>query len=261
MKHLACIAWVSGVVYAPTAAHAEDLSYQLETSIASGYVARGIVQYASGNDASSQNTAALRIDHVGPGAVSFTLWNAIALADHSAQPGTALEIDACAAYGFNAGPVALTAGYTAYLFPSHAEGAPIDGGHEIYGTAAYANPYVVPTVGLWIEPVRQQGVYVTVGGSHDFHHHRWTFSPAITVGAAAYRKYLGSDQVAAPHLNDVTAGFASRVDLAGGVYAAARVSYAIRATPDDLMGDAMDTSMGLGGRSTLVGLLAVGVAR
>lgn len=35
----------------------------------------------------------------------------------------------------------------------------------------------------------------------------------------------------------------------------------IRATPDALLDDAMDTSMALGGRSTLVGLLAVGVAR
>jgi len=261
MKLVVCIASLGTVTLAGGPAHADDLSYQLETSVASGYVARGIVQYAHGDDPSSQNTATVRIDHLGPGALTFGVWNAVALAGYGDQPGTALEIDVSSGYAFGAGPLAITTGYVAYLYPSHSDDAPLDGCHELFGTATYQNAYVVPSVGLWVEPVRQQGVYLTLGGSRDFGYGDFTFTPSVSVGAAAYRKYLGADQFAAPHLNDVTAGFASRLDLDGGVYAAARFSYAIRTTPGALMDTEMDTSMALGGRSTLVGLIALGVAR
>lgn len=261
MKHLVRSAALGCVVLASSAAQADDVSYQLETSVASGYVVRGIIQYAHDDDASSQSAATLRVEHVGPGALTFGIWNAVALAGYGTQPGNAIELDVTAGYAFSAGPLAVTTGYAAYLFPRHAEHTPVDGAHEVFATAAYDNPYVVPSAGVWIEPVRQQGAYVTLGAAHDFHHHAWTFSPSVVAGAAAYRKYLGTTQVARPHLNDVTAGFASRVDFHRGVYAVARLSYAIRTTPGELMDSAMDTSMALGGRSTLVGLLAVGVAR
>lgn len=250
------------VLGSPLAAHAEeeDVSYQLETSVASSYVARGIVQYADRGIASSQNTASVKLEHVGRGSLTFGLWNATALGDFDAQPGTALEFDLSATYGFNAGPVAVTTGYTAYLFPGHVDGTPFDGGHEVFGTAAYDNKYVVPTVSVWAEFVHQQGAYVTLGGSHDFHvSKKCTLSPAVSVGAAAYRKYLGTDHVAAPHLNDVTAGLSGRIELPGGTYAALRVSYSLRTTPDELMEE--DSDWGMAGRSTLVGVVALGVAR
>jgi hypothetical protein len=258
MFHLSRLLSFALLVGAPLAAHAE-VSYQVETSVASGYVARGIVQYADRGVASSQNTAAIKIDHVGPGALTLSGWNATALDNYDQQPGTALELDLTATYGFTAGPVAVTAGYTAYLFPEHAEGTPVDGAHEVFATAAYDNPYVVPAVAIWAEVARQQGAYVTVGGSRDFHAGPCTITPAVSVGAAAYRKYLGTERAAAPHLNDVTAGLAGRVDLAGGAYAALRLSYALRTTPDELM-DA-DADWGMAGRSTLVGVVAIGVAR
>jgi hypothetical protein len=259
MTRTFCIAPLALLAFAPAAAHAGDLTYQLETSVASSYVSRGIVQYADRDVASSQNTASLRVDHVGPGALTLGTWSAVALSRYDNQPGTALELDLTASYAFNAGPIALTSGYAAYLFPSHEAGTPLDGGHEVFATASYDNPYVVPAVGVWIEPVRQQGAYVTLGGSHDFHYKMCTLSPAISLGAAAYRKYLGADQQATPHLNDVTAGLAGRVDLAGGTYAALRLSYALRTTPSDIMGS--DETWGMSGRSTMVAVVAVGVAR
>jgi hypothetical protein len=261
MKHLIWSAAVGCLGLTATAAHADQVSFQLETSVASGYVSRGIVQYAHDDDRSSQTAATLRVDQVGPGALTFGVWNAVALSGYRGQPGNALELDLSAGYALDAGPLAITTGYAAYLFPGHDAGAPLDGAHEVFATAAYGNRYVVPSCGVWVEPVHQQGAYLTLGATRDFHHRAWTVTPALSIGAAAYRKYLGADQVAGPHLNDVTAGLATRLDLGAGLYAAARVSYAIRTTPDDLMGPAMDTSMSLGGRSTLVGLVALGVAR
>lgn len=250
-------ALIPATAFAEAASSAGDVSYQVETSIASDYVARAQPQYA-GHAPCSQNAATVKIDHLGDGALSFGVWNAVALDHYDAQPGTALELDAIVAYGFSAGPLALTTGLQSYMFPSHADGAPIDGAHEAFITAAWDNPYVVPSAQAWVEFVHQQGVYLTVGGSHDFHAGRWTLSPAVSVGAATYRKYLGAEVAAAPHFNDLTAGLSARVDLADGVYAALRGSYAYRGTPDELM---PDPDMDFSERSTLVGVVALGIAR
>ena len=243
----------------PSAAHADDVGYQLETSIASNYVVRGIVQYAGRSDPSLQNTAALRVDHVGAGALLFTTWSAVAISEYDAQPGNALELDLTAAYEFNVGRLAVATGYAASIFPQHAEGTPVDGAHELFGMASYANPCVVPTVAAYAEVVRQQGAYVSVAASRNIQAGRWTFSPMVSVGAAAYRRYQGGDQSAGPHINDVTAAIHSRVDLGRGVYAAGRLSYALRGTPADLM--ETDAAWGFGGRSSLFGVIAVGLAR
>lgn len=242
-----------------SAARADDVGFQVETSVASSYIYRGIVQYSTRRAPSSQSTAAVRLDHLGPGSLTLTAWNATALADFSQQPGNAVELDLSATYTGADGPLAYSAGYAAYLYPNHADGAPLDGAHELFGTVAYTNDYIVPTAGIYLEPIRQQGVYVMVAGTHDFHAGGWTLSPTISLGAATYRKYLGGDQSAGPHLNDATAALAARYGFAGGVYAVARVSYALRGTPSELVPMAMDWSFD--GRSSIFGALAVGVAR
>jgi hypothetical protein len=243
----------------PTTAYADDIGYQFETSVASGYIARGIVQYASQRDASSQNTALVRLDHVGSGSLSFVLWNAVALSEYDAQPGTGLELDLSVAYAAAVGPLAVTAGYTAYLYPDHASGTPFDSAHELWGTASYDNAYVVPTVAMYAEVARQQGVYLSIAGGRDVRYHAWTFGPNLSLGGASYRKYLGADQPAGPHFNDVTGTLGARLDLGGGVYATAKLCYAFRGTPSELMPDHM--GWGFDGRSSLFAVLAVGVAR
>lgn len=234
------------------------VSYLAETSVASAYVSRGMQQYADLGVPSAQNTLTVRVDHVGPGALSIGTWNAVALSDYNAQGGTALELDLLATYAFSAGPVAMSTSYIAYMFPEHEEGTPLDGAHEVAVTAAYENRYVTPTVATWVELARQQGAYVTLTGSHDFHIGPCTISPALTVGGAAYRKYLGGEQAASPHLNDVTANLGLRLEVDAGVYVALRGSYAYRGTPIELMPEVGDD---FGDRSTLVGVLALGVAR
>lgn len=251
------VSLIPATALAEQANPAGDVTYQVETSVASDYVARAQPQYA-GHAPCSQNAATIKIDHVGDGALSVGVWNAVALDHYGAQPGTALEIDALASYGWNQGPVALTAGLQSYLFPSHAAGTPLDGAHEAFVTASWDNPYVVPNAQAWVEVVHQQGVYLSVGGSHDFHVGRVTLSPAVSVGGATYRKYLGAPVAAAPHLNDVTAGVNARVELVEGVYAALRGSYAYRGTPSELM---PDPDMDFSDRSTVVGVVALGITR
>ncbi len=241
-----------------TPAAADDVSYQLETSVASNYVYRGIVQYSTRKAPSSQNTAAITFDHVGDGALTLTAWNATALSDYDTQPGNSLEFDLSAAYTFHRGALGVTGGYMAYLYPNHAAGTPVDGAHEVSAVASYETPYITPMAGAYVEFVHQQGAYVMLAATHDFKYGAWTVSPLACIGAAAYRYYLGGTQSASPHINDVTAAATGKVDIANGVYATAKVSYSLRGTPSDLM---PMTGWGFDGRSSIYGVLAVGLTR
>jgi len=247
------------IVAISPAARADDVSYQLETSVASSYVSRGIPQYADRGVASSQNTASLKIDHVGPGSLSLAVWNAVALSDYETQPGTALEVDPSIAYAYRTGALTITTGYSVSLFPERMDGTPLDGAHELSGIVSYDNPYAVPTVAAYVEVAHQQGVYLSVGASRDLHLGRWTLSPAISAGGATYRKYLGGDKMAPPHLNDLTGVLVGRRDFDAGFYATTKLSYSFCGTPSELI--PMDPSWGLEGRSTLFGVVAFGVSR
>ena len=242
----------------PGIASADDVGYQLETSVASSYVVRGIPQYATRGVPSSQSSASVHVDHVGDGTVMFGVWNAVAMEDYDTQPGTALEVDVSVAYAVRAGALSLTTGYGANLFPSHMHDTPVDGAHELSAVVSYDTPYVVPAAAAYVEFVHQQGVYLQLGASRDLPHAAWTFSPALSVGGATYRKYAGGDRAATPHLNDVTAAVTVRRELDAGVYASAKLSYSLCGTPSDLM--PME-SWGFDGRSTMYGVVAVGVAR
>jgi hypothetical protein len=258
MIKLARVAVLGSLVVAPGIASADDVGYQLETQVASTYVSRGIVQYASRTEPSSQTTASVRVDNVGRGSLAFTAWNAVALNDYEDQPGNSLELDLSVAYAVPLRSLTLTTGYTVALFPHHVDGTPVDGTHELAAMVSYDNPYVVPSVAANVEVAHQQGIYLVAGATRDLHVDQWTFSPAVSVGGATYRKYQGGDVSAPPHLNDVTATAGVKHDFEGGVYATARVSYAFCGTPAELM--PMDADWQLGGRSTLIGTLAVGVA-
>jgi hypothetical protein len=243
----------------PAGAFAEDVGYQIETSVASTYVARGVVQYQSRDTASSQSTGAIRIDDVADGSVIATLWSAVALDDFDGQPGTAVQVDASLAYTRTFDDVELIGGYLLSMYPKAADGTPIDGVHELFGGCKFANPTVSPFATANIEFVRQQGAYLAVGATRDFRAGGLTVSPMASVGFAAYRKYLGMDTAASPHANDVTTTIGVRYDLPSHLYIAGKVSYAAQLTPNEYA-PAMDT-WDFDGRSTLLGALAVGVAR
>lgn len=244
------------------AAEANAAGYQAEAGVASTYIYRGIQQYASRGTPSSQTTAAFHVDGVGPGTLAFSLWSAVALGDFGHQPGNAVELDANVTYAVTRGAVTYTAGYLGYYFPNHLAGAPPDAAHEAIVGASYATPYVTPSVTAFVEIARQQGAYVIAAVTRDLEvAAHVTISPTLSVAGATYRHYLGGAQAASPHVNDVAAQLAAKVELPGGAYLTARAVYGFRGTPQTLAPELMSDGFGAGGRSTLFGLVALGVAR
>lgn len=235
--------------------------FQFETSVASTYIFRGIPQYNHLYDPSSQNTALLRLDNIGPGSLTFSVWNATALTGYGGQPGTALEIDVIGGYSvrlrdtFDVG-----VGYIGYLYPSHRSGSPLDGAHELTASVAVQNRFVVPQVAVFGEFLRQKGVYVAIGAARDFAWRALTVTPALNLGLAAYQNYMGGSTAAPMHINDATASLTGKVSLPSDFYISARVSYSLRGTPASLMPSAMDQP-GFDGRSSLYGAIALGIAR
>ncbi len=88
------------------------VGYQLEASIASTYVFRGILQYGRLADPSSQNSATLRFDRLGPGSLSLSLWNATSLANFRENATASLEFDLGASYAVDLGPASPPASAT-----------------------------------------------------------------------------------------------------------------------------------------------------
>ncbi len=231
------------------------VGYQVETAVASTYVFRGIPQYLSLSDPSSQTTALIHLDHVGPGSIIASVWNATALRNFSSQPGNAIEFDLSAAYSVRlAHRVDLTVGYTAFLYPKQTAGAPVDGVHEVGISAAYPNGFITPSIGVYAEVVRQLGAYVVLGGTHDFVRRWLTITPQADLGVAAYQQYLGTNHAAPLHLNDVTVALNAKASLPRSFYISLKASYSYRGTPAELMQPGTE-------RNSAYAMLAVGAAR
>lgn len=243
----------------PAAAAADDLGYQVETSVASTYVSRGIVQYRSRGTASSQSTVSAHHDDVFGGSIAASFWSAFALGQFDTQPGTAVQLDTSIAYIRTLDDVKLTTGFLWSLFPQHMDGAPIDGTYEVFVGAQLEGHAVSPFVAANIEIVRQQGVYTAFGVTRDVVLDRFTMTPTASIGFAAYRKYLGTDMTAGLHANDVTTALNVRYDLPSHAYVSGRVSFAAQLTPARYAPAV--GGWGLDERSSLVGVFAVGVAR
>lgn len=258
MRHFVAVLSAAGIAI-PALADADDVGYQLETSVASTYVSRGVPQYATRTTPSSQTLSALRVDGVAGGSITLSLWTAVAIADHDDQPGTGLELDPSIAYSrtFDRGTIGF--GYTTALYPEHLPGTPVDGIHEVSINAQINTPIVSPIAAAYLEVVHQQGAYVTLGGTRDFRLDQLTVSPVATLGFAAYKKYQGAEVEAAPHVNDVTAAVGVRYDLPDDVYLSARLSYSARLTPAELVPEM--TGWDLDGRSSLFGAIALGTSR
>ena len=238
----------AAVAQEPTSADVESkpamsVHYLAETSVASTYVFRGVPQYLEKTDPSSQTSAGLTLADLGPGALSFGLWNATVLSDYDAQPATKLELDVTAAYTMTvAKDVSASLGYIGYYYP---EADPVDGAHEIAATVSWANPIATPTLGVFAEVVRLDGVYASLGLARDIVIDAFTISPGASV---AVSKYDAVDF----GLNDVGARLGGKWTAASGLYAGAAANYAYNGVVDGL-----DT----GERSTIWGIGFVGFAR
>lgn len=214
------------------------VGYQLEASIASTYVFRGILQYGRLADPSSQNTATLRFDRLGPGSLSLSMWNATSLANFRENSTASLEFDLGASYtvDFGAG-LSASFGYTSFLYPEHAAALPYDAAHELSVTLSWANEWVTPSLMIAAEVARMRGIYASLGASRDVPLGPLVLSPAVSVGVAGYNDYLLSGRSADLHVNDVSASVSLKLPFADVMYAALRMNGAVRATPASIAGD------------------------
>jgi hypothetical protein len=202
-----------------------------------------VPQYLEKTDPSSQTSAGLTLADLGPGALSIGLWNATVLSDYDAQPATKLELDVTAGYTMPVTKdVSASLGYIGSYYP---EADPVDGAHEIAATVSWANPIATPTLGVFAEVVRLDGVYASLGLARDIVIDAFTISPGASVAVSKYDAVdLG--------LNDVGARLGGKWTAASGLYAGAAANVAYNGVADGL--DA-------GERSTVWGIGFVGFAR
>lgn len=226
--------------------------YQVESGVATSFINRGRPQYRGRYDASSQSTAALTIDRLGPGALVLSVFNATALSRYQAQPGTAVQFDLTAGYTLKIGKaVEASLGYTLSLYPKAAEGTPIDGSHELYASLAYQNRFFTPKVSVYGEVVRVKGVYASLSGSRNFELGPITLSPQLSVGVAAYRELP-------MQVNDATASLSAQWGFMGPAYLVLRGAFSYLLGPSDSMPEDQRTPLG---RSVPWAMLAVGAQK
>jgi len=228
----------------------DKVGYQAESGTASTYVFRGRYQYVDHTDASQQSTAAFTVKDLGPGAFSFTAWNAQVLNGSHPQAGNATEIDLTPSYAFSvAHTVDATVGYTAYLYPQHLASQPVDGSHELFGVLSYTNRFVTPSLGVYGDFLRLHGVYASAGVSRTWNAGPVQLTPQLSLGVA---DYAGVET----RLNDVSGIFAAEWDIRGPFYLSGRIAYSFMGGPTaDLPGKDGSAS----GRSAPWGLLAFGL--
>ncbi len=217
--------------------------YLVETGVATTYVFRGIPQYLEKTDPSSQTTLTLTFQDLGPGALSVGVWNATSIASYGSQPATKLELDLTAGYTMNlTDSLSAGVGYIGYFYP---EADPVDGAHEIYGTLTLANDLVTPTLGVFAELVRLEGVYAILGLARTFTVGKLAIVPGVS---AAVSGYEGQDF----GLNDLGARVLGSWTASSGFYAGASVNYSYNAVPED---------GSFGDRSTFWAMAFVGFSR
>jgi hypothetical protein len=219
---------------------------KIESVVASTYVVRGRPQYASRNQGASETTAGCAFD-AGPGNISFTAFDATALSSHTKAPGS--ELDLTPQYTLKAVPeVDIATGYTARLFPQPLHGEPMDGGHEFFASMT-GNYRVRPMVGIFADPIRKQGAYVTMGVSHKVVYHSLAVTGAFTAGFASYRGMkFGS--------YDLSPSVTARYTIVGPLYATARGSFSFLVGRANVMPEG-DGS--LAGRSVPWGFAGIGL--
>jgi hypothetical protein len=198
----------SSILTRVTKCHAESV-------VATTYVVRGRAQYASRDQGALESTVGCGLT-AGPGALALEAFNATALSTHTGAPGS--EIVLTPGYTYKPVPeVDLTTGYAAHLFPKPLHGQPIDGSHEIFATMT-GNFRVRPSVGLFVDPVRREGAYVTMGLSHKVVYHSFAVTGAFTAGFAEYKgMQFGS--------YDLSPSLTARYTIVGPLYITARGAY------------------------------------
>lgn len=226
--------------------------YQVETGIATTSVSRGRPVYLGRYEASSQSTAAITLDRLGPGSLTLSAWNATALSRFGEQPGTAIQVDLSATYTLKLGKsVEAGVGYLVSLFPRKGADQPLDGLHEISASLTWDNALITPKLTVVGEVLRLKGVYASLSGAHVFELGPLSLTPLVSLGVAGYEE-------TPLQLNDATLTMAARWVVNGPVYLELRGAFTYLCGPSSAMPEELRSPLG---RSVPWGMLALGAQR
>jgi hypothetical protein len=212
----------------------EVLLYGAEVALASTYVFRGELQYGSATIPSFQPSLDIALPDLGPGALGFAVWAAIAMADWERinQEGSSSEVDLEISYEASLLDdwLLLTGGFTYYLYP---HGEPVDGEKEIMVEVALGNLPIALSVGFWTEVHPSLGLYIEPRVSWGQTIGNLSVSTDLILGASAYR-----DAEATLEHATLTLGIGQTV---GSLTFGVSLSYAIGLAPSQ--GSFMDRSL------------------
>jgi hypothetical protein len=233
----------------------------VELGVATTFLARGVPQFANKNDFATQNAALIKVDNVGPGALTVGVFHEAALNNPERTTmigGISPQFDPIASYGFPIGRVQASAGYFLHYWPAWSAEQHRDGMHEIQMTAAMDGLVVRPAIEVDLEFVRLHGFYANASLSK-----AWTtstslgdvtISPSIVVGVHRYAKPFQGNFDMPLALREVTGGVGVTWKFGPPFYATLRGSYSYTGIKNWWMED------GLAGRSTPQAIISLGVA-
>ena len=159
--------------------------FELSTGVASTRLYRGEALLSSKTVPTMESQGAVLLHNAGPGTVSVFGASWAALAEHQSEPDAALEFQLGAQYTLKAHEhFEASIGYAVGLLPYAT--AHVDATHEALLSAAAPNPYVVPTLSVAAEWVRQRGAYAALGGHHEFEVGPLSITPTVSAAIAGY---------------------------------------------------------------------------
>jgi hypothetical protein len=233
----------------------------VELGVATTFIARGVPQFAKKNDFATQNAALIRVDDVGPGALTVGVFHQAALNNPERTTmigGISPQFDPIASYGFPLGRVQASVGYFLHYWPAWSAEQHRDGMHELQLTAAIDDLPVRPAIEVDLEFVRLHGFYANASVSKS-----WTtstsmgeitVSPSVVVGVHRYTKPFQGNFDLPLALREVTGGVGVTWKFGPPFYASFRASYSYTGIKNWWMEE------GIAGRSTPQAVLALGVA-
>lgn len=163
-----------------------EISFNLETGLQSTYIWRGAQVYTDQTTPLNSSNASISLSGLGPGSLTFGVWNGTAASNYRINDASSLEIDAYTSYTVALGDVSASAGYTGYFLPE-TEGGPVDAAHEFIGNVSYQGDFFSPFVFAAIEPVRLRGIYLSLGGSKTIPIvPKWSYTTQLSYGLEGY---------------------------------------------------------------------------
>ena len=211
----------------PSTASPGKFSGEASVDVLSDYVWRGKI--CNGNPV-WQPSATLAYEYGDFGKVSANVWASMDLTHRrgtmnaSRQACGIQELDYTLAYANSFGPVDVEIGHIWYSFP-YGNGRSTE---ELYGTVAYNNPIVTPSLSAYWDYLDTAGndvsaVYATFALSHEFEPaDKLTVTPSAALSAANHA-YTGSS--GGTELTDLTLGVAASYAVTEWLSLGAQVNY------------------------------------